>query len=243
MPPPAALAMAPPRCTFSKVVSVVALHSKCTRALTFENVCHLHHWLWQGVLRHPGGMELTAAEVVGRGSWLDLMCALRVEPNVVNAPAAAYEPRPVCTLIFMYVRVFVCTYVCTYVCMYVCVWVCVCVGMRMCYITHVFYVTFTHMHLIHIQTCVQDMHLAHIQDMCVSHIQDMCACQLCRIHTHTCIHTRHVCMSPLSHPHTYTRHVSVFYISYMHTHIHTHTYTHTHTHTHIPTCMGLSTHL
>lgn len=57
---------------------------------------HLLHWLWllQGVLRHAGGMELTAEEIVGPGSWLDLMCALRVEPNVVNAPAAAYDPNP-----------------------------------------------------------------------------------------------------------------------------------------------------
>jgi hypothetical protein len=69
-------------------------------------------WLPQGVLRHPGGMELTAKEVVGPGSWLDLMCALRVEPNVVNAPAAAYEPNPVCTL-----------YVCMHVCMSVCIYV------------------------------------------------------------------------------------------------------------------------
>jgi hypothetical protein len=61
-------------------------------------------------------MELTAEEVVGPGSWLDLMCALRVEPNVVNAPAAAYEPNPVCTLyVCMHVRMYVCIYVFMYV--------------------------------------------------------------------------------------------------------------------------------
>ena len=60
-------------------------------------------------------MELTAKEAVGPGSWLDLMCALRVEPNVVNAPAAAYEPNPVCTL-------YECMHICLCVCMYFCVY-------------------------------------------------------------------------------------------------------------------------
>ena len=56
---------------------------------------HLLHWLWlfQIVLRHEGGMELTVDEAVGVGGWLDLMCGLRVEPNVVFAPSSAYAPR------------------------------------------------------------------------------------------------------------------------------------------------------
>lgn len=60
-----------------------------------EVLCrHLLCWLWllQTVLRHSGGMALTVEEAVGRGGWLDLMCALRVEPNVVYGPATAYAP-------------------------------------------------------------------------------------------------------------------------------------------------------
>jgi hypothetical protein len=58
-----------------------------------EALCrHLLCWLWllQTVLRHSGGIAMTTEEAVGRDSWLDLMCALRVEPNVVHAPMAAY---------------------------------------------------------------------------------------------------------------------------------------------------------
>jgi hypothetical protein len=62
-----------------------------------ELSCHLLCWSWllQIVLQHEGakGFLLTPQEALGAGSWLDLICALRVEPNVLYATADVYEPH------------------------------------------------------------------------------------------------------------------------------------------------------